>query len=297
MADNTSSRQGDSAIPNWLEKAYAERAIQRFLDVDGVSISYRVWREELHDTVLLVHGGAASSHWWDHLAPLLPRNRRIVAIDLSGHGDSDFRDAYDVPSWGREVVSVAQLFGGTESVVLIGHSMGGKVSVEAQRHAAFAGLILLDSPFRERGSPEAAGREKRAGGTSRKYASQQQAVEHYKIGGLRAPVIPHLMRHVAQTAVRETAEGWTWRFDRGVFAFPDVTVDRLEPLTCPAVLLRSELGFITDVLMEGMRARLGNSLRVMEIPQAGHHGLLDQPLAVLTALLGILTAWEWLPRR
>ena len=55
---------------------------------------------------MLVHGGAAHSGWWDHVAPLLTWHR-VVALDLTGHGDSDRREVYDMRLWAREVVAVA----------------------------------------------------------------------------------------------------------------------------------------------------------------------------------------------
>ena len=51
---------------------------------------------------MLVHGGAAHSRWWDHIAPMLTEGWRVVAVDLSGHGDSDRRDHYSLDTWARE---------------------------------------------------------------------------------------------------------------------------------------------------------------------------------------------------
>ena len=48
----------------------------------------------------------AEAHWWDHIAPLLP-GRQVVAIDLSGHGESGNRENYNARQWAREIVAVA----------------------------------------------------------------------------------------------------------------------------------------------------------------------------------------------
>ena len=74
--------------------------------VDGASIAYRMWGDPAHRSIVLVHGGAAHSRWWDHIAPLLTSGWRVVAVDLSGHGDSDRRDRYSLDTWAREVLAV-----------------------------------------------------------------------------------------------------------------------------------------------------------------------------------------------
>ena len=50
--------------------------------------------------IVLVHGGAAHAHWWDHVAPLLAQEYCVVALDLSGHGDSGRRDRYPTSTVG-----------------------------------------------------------------------------------------------------------------------------------------------------------------------------------------------------
>jgi pimeloyl-ACP methyl ester carboxylesterase len=59
-----------------------------------------------------------------------PRHR-VVAIDLAGHGESGMgRSSWTMPAFGADVVAVADQLGLTD-LVLVGHSMGGDVIVEA----------------------------------------------------------------------------------------------------------------------------------------------------------------------
>ena len=73
--------------PSWFSEAIANVPQMRSIEVDGLRIAYRVWGDESLPGLILVHGGAAHSGWWDHIAPLLT-SHRVVAPDLSGHGDS-----------------------------------------------------------------------------------------------------------------------------------------------------------------------------------------------------------------
>ena len=100
---------------------------------------------------MLVHGTAAHARWWDHVGPLLPAGMRVVALDLSGHGDSDRREQYSFDRWAQEVVAVAADGGVSGPPVVIGHSLGGSIAIgAATRYGdALAGIVVIDSPLHE----------------------------------------------------------------------------------------------------------------------------------------------------
>src|SRR3954463_5016895 len=93
--------------PDWFTNAIAVRPDDVTVDVDDARVHYRRWGEADHPGLVLVHGGAAHSGWWDHIAPLLSDEYCVVAPDLTGHGESDRRAGYDLGTWAREVVAVA----------------------------------------------------------------------------------------------------------------------------------------------------------------------------------------------
>ena len=76
--------------------------------VADAPVAYRAWGEPGGRGIVLVHGGAAHSRWWDHIGPLLASDRRVVAIDLSGPGDSGRRPSYSLDRWADEVLAVAE---------------------------------------------------------------------------------------------------------------------------------------------------------------------------------------------
>src|SRR5712692_3811545 len=60
------------------------------VQVNGLSLQvYRWGRPELRPALLL-HSLAGHSHWWDWVAPLLTEDFHVVAVDLRGHGGSDW---------------------------------------------------------------------------------------------------------------------------------------------------------------------------------------------------------------
>jgi pimeloyl-ACP methyl ester carboxylesterase len=138
--------------PEWFTKALATAPEGRRVDVDGTAISYLAWGDRSARGLVLVHGGGAHAHWWDHIAPLLALDRRVVALDLSGHGDSGRRDTYTLGAWAAEVLAVAADAGLTEPPTVIGHSMGGLVTLRlaSLQGARLAGAVVIDAPVRDR---------------------------------------------------------------------------------------------------------------------------------------------------
>ena len=97
----------NESAPKWFVDALAAPVETGRVTVAGASIAYRAWGEEDRPGIVLVHGGMAHSRWWDHVAPQLAAGCRVVALDLSGHGDSDHREGYSLDLWAEEVLAVA----------------------------------------------------------------------------------------------------------------------------------------------------------------------------------------------
>jgi pimeloyl-ACP methyl ester carboxylesterase len=66
----------------------------------------------------------------------------------------------------------------------------------------------------------------------------------------------------------------------------------LSDVGCRLALLRSEFGLVTPDIGASMFEKLGRVTPVIEIPEAGHHAMLDQPLLLLTALRTLLADWD-----
>jgi len=136
--------------PDWLERALAVEAEQSSVEVDGCDINVLAWGERGLPGIVLVHGGAAHARWWAPIAPLIGEYR-VVALDLSGHGDSGRRPEYRVDLWTEEVLAAADFSGASGAPVVVGHSMGGFVAVATAVAGGerVAGTIVLDSPMVE----------------------------------------------------------------------------------------------------------------------------------------------------
>ena len=99
---------------------------------DGTRIAYRV-QGQGQPALVFVHGWSCDSGYWDaqvaHFAPC----HRVLAVDLAGHGASGAgRSEWTIAHFAEDVAAVAAQEK-LDRVVLIGHSMGGPVCLEAAR--------------------------------------------------------------------------------------------------------------------------------------------------------------------
>ena len=279
--------------PAWFSAALAVAPEERATKYEGTSIAYRAWGDPADRNIVLVHGGAAHSRWWDHIAPLLARGWRVVAMDLSGHGDSGRRERYSLDVWAREVLAVVTGAGTAASTVVIGHSMGGLVTLRLATLAGsqIAGAVAIDSPIRDMAPEDRAARQHRAFGPLRVYPTREAAIARFRPIPDQ-PVLPWVAGHVAATSIRPAEGGWTWKFDPQVFARDTLTPELLTRLDCRVALFRAEHGLVTPQQGEAIYDRLGRIAPLIEIPVAGHHIMLDEPVALAAALRTLLADWD-----
>ncbi|MDP2014288.1 MAG: alpha/beta hydrolase, partial [Actinomycetota bacterium] len=205
----------DSA-PTWFTEAIADAPEHVDIAIRGANVHARVWGDRSLPGLMLLHGGSAHSGWWDHVAPQLARANRVVAVDLSGHGDSEWRESYSMSLWADEVMTVAtELIDGPP--VLIAHSMGGGVALAAaaEHPDSVAGLIVIDTaldPRRlERDGMRPALRPPRI------HETFEGAVARFRTIPEQDVVLPYVGKHVAEQSLKQVEGGWTWKYDPNFF--------------------------------------------------------------------------------
>ena len=283
----------DAAVPPaWFTQALSVPVTERMTVLDGVPIAYRMWGSSPNGRgIVLVHGGAANSRWWDHIGPLLAADRSVIAIDLSGHGDSGRRESYSFDAWAREILAVAA-DAGIDAPTVIGHSMGGVVTLRlaALYGSRIEGAVVIDSPVRNLAPEQHAARDRRVFRELRVYESKEAAIAHFRPVPDQ-PVLGYIADHVAAASVCQADGGWTWKWDPRIFVLepPGAPLTRLD---CRVALFRAEHGIMSAEMSEIMYDRLGRVAPLIEIPAAGHHIMLDQPIALVAALRTLLSDWD-----
>jgi pimeloyl-ACP methyl ester carboxylesterase len=110
---------------------------------------------------------------------------------------------------------------------------------------------------------------------------------------------PRLLAEVAQYSVRPFEsggqQGWTRASDPNLFPdFGGRSICALvAAMACPMAYVHGEESYIVrDEMLEGIRANFPAGSPCVEIPDAGHHVILDQPVAVIAAVRLLDAMWS-----
>ncbi|MEW6196794.1 MAG: alpha/beta hydrolase [Bacteroidota bacterium] len=114
--------------------------------IDGVEISFDVIGEG-DIALVFIHGWSCDKSYWNYFKDGFAKDYKVVAIDLAGHGASGLnRENYTVELFGEDVTAVVNHLM-LNKVILIGHSMGGAVIIEAAKRlpGKVLGLVGVDT--------------------------------------------------------------------------------------------------------------------------------------------------------
>ena len=113
---------------------------------DGVHIEYRTFGKG-DPAIILIHGWATDANYWNAQLGPLKAKYTVVAVDLAGHGaSSNTRTDWSMESYGEDVAVVARQLPNPR-IILVGHSMGGTVALEAAKRIGdrVVGIIAIDA--------------------------------------------------------------------------------------------------------------------------------------------------------
>ena len=290
--------------PPWFSRALKEVPERRHVEVEGARIETLVWGESGRPGLLFLHGHGAHADWYSFVAPFFAARHRVVALSWSGMGGSGWRPAYSMAQFAREAVAVAEataLFETPSPPVVVGHSLGGMAALglAADFGERFAAAVIVDPPvFRpQRIAAEKAKQPPRYNlRPHNAYPTLAAALARFRLLPPQPCDNLFLLDHIARLSLREVeagGAGWTWRFDWGLWS----RLTRRNPMPliaaarCPLALVRggrSRLMSREDAAH--MMSLLPAGSPFVEVPEADHHVMLDQPLAFVAAIEALLAS-------
>ena len=279
--------------PGWFADALEIPCEKIPLVHDGARIELLAWGERGKPGLLLQHGNRAHVHWWTPVAATLSDRFRVAAISPSGMGASDWREHYSVRGYGGELMAAANAAGLFDAgpPVFVGHSFGtGPVLSAAQHYGKqFAGIILADTRIVENMPKFDIGQAPR----HRIYPDLATALSRFRLAPTQPCENLYYLDWIARHALREVpvneagGPGWTWRFDPTQWDKLE-DIDRWAAATqtnCPMAMIFGERSSVLEPgYLDGLKAHMPAGTRFEIIPDAAHHLMLDQPLAVTEAI-------------
>jgi pimeloyl-ACP methyl ester carboxylesterase len=282
--------------PAWFDAAMAEPPVTSFVDVDGGSIEVLAWGEPDAPPLILIHGNGANASVWRPLGPILGRDHRVIAFSWPGMGLSEWRPPYSMAGFASALIGVADrtgLFDHPIKPVIAAHSLGaGPTALAVHHHGArFAGAITLDSAIRPPDVTPLTFPEMRP---HHVYPTREAIFAKYRLNPPQPVAIPAYVEMLAEHAIKAVDGGWTWRFDPSLwrrFQLSEVWQEYGAP-ACPIAIVVGALSELMQPIRAMVQAHLPPGTPYVEIPEAYHHVMLDQPIAVVAAIRAFASVWQ-----
>lgn len=268
-------------------------------------LNYVVWGDEGNPPVLLIHGGRDHARNWDDVADaLVAEDYAVYAVDLRGHGDSDWAlgGMYSLPEFTADIAAFTDHLG-RDPLPVVGHSLGGAVTLQyagvfpdrVTRVAAIEGLgpgVREPRPAHLRMREWIAQLKDYEHRTPRRYRTLEAATA--RMQEANPHLTPRMAHHLAKYGVRRHEDGaYTWKFDNYIRMHSPYEFDIADAreiwnqITRPVLLVRGDKSWGKDPERDG-KASAFHDYRSVQIPNAGHWVHHDQLDAFLAELLPFL---------
>lgn len=287
--------------PKWFKESLAKEPEKLSIKVKGATITYNAWGKKENPGILFVHGGMAHADWWSFIAPYFLETHRVIALNLGGMGDSAWRKEYTTELWGEEIVKVCEKEK-LRKTIIVGHSLGGLCCVVAasQFKSKLYGLVIVDTAIVPPSKiPDKLDFKIKA---NKIYKSVNDAKSRFRLVPPQGEGLDYIMEYIADKSLKQVKNGWTWKFDpkymkmftaSGFKKRQEVYSKKLQNLKCRVAVFRGEKSFFfqggTDKYMHEL---LDKKSPIISIPEAHHHIMVDQPLALISALRALIIDWD-----
>ncbi len=285
-------------IPDWFGRFTSQPLFDHVTNIKGTEIHYQTWNDHDKPGLLFIHGYAAHSHWWDFIAPAFTSDYRVGAIDLSGSGDSGHRQRYSAAVFAEEILTVADQLG--NNTTLIGHSFGGSMArVAAYLHpGCFSGLVLVDSVI-----PQSRGSRKPPPMPRLKdhfYPTIETGMKRFRLRPPQPCANQFLVDYIAAKSLKKTNRGYVFKLDQALFSkmkenpatdLPDAAT-MIGNIDCPTAFIYGENSRFFPPENIPQLTDLFPQANLKNIPDAGHHVFLDQPLDFIRTLEELLANFQ-----
>ncbi|MFG2132882.1 alpha/beta fold hydrolase [Streptomyces sp. NPDC048751] len=254
------------------------------LEVDGVALTYddEGPRDAAEVPLVFIHGWTANRHRWDHQVAHFAEQRRVIRLDLRGHGESDGAGVRTIEELATDVVALLDHLK-VDRFVPVGHSMGGMIAqtLALTHPERVERLVLVNSISRMTYS---------RGRGLLMAASTLVPFKLFVATNIQRAFAPGYPREEIRSYIRSSADtprevvmtlyGAMRAFD---------VLDRVGEIRVPTLLVHGYHDIQLPV-KQMLRMATGYPDAVIRIIDAGHELPVEKPAELTAALDGFLTA-------
>ncbi len=270
----------------------------KYITVNNLKFHYLEWGNSENPTIILIHGIAQTCHSWDFISLGLSEKYRVIALDLRGHGDSEWAPDknYNIEAYSDDLHKIIEKLN-LNNFILIGLSIGGKTcfTYASQHLEKIRALAIVDA------APEniQAGYKNMS-----KFMKQKDELD--SIDEFIDRILKYNPRRSRQQAkgsiihnIKQMENGkWTWKYD-SFFRTPQKHIQnpdkiaktlwsRLEKVMCPTLIVRgAQSDLVASEITEKM-SNIMNNATIVTVKNAGHLVPGDNPAGFQTAINNFL---------
>lgn len=258
--------------------------VDRYVTVNGLRIHYLDWGLSGKQPLLLLHGIARVAHTFDHLAPHFSKNYHVIAVDMRGHGDSDWdtQGAYLVEDYVKDVEALVDQLK-LRNIVAWGNSTGGRVAqVLAGLHPDLVSAVIAEDVGPERPPAISDRRARRMSQEENGWAGVDDLFAQAKIENPRTA--DPILRAFVQHGSKQRADGRVvWKRDPAIGRgfIPTELWRFVRQIKAPIIYI---LGGASTIVPPETQAQLKRALAQAEIvtmPGLGHYPSDEDPAGFL----------------
>lgn len=285
----------EAPTPSDTRAPYEDRS----MTINGLRIHYLDWGTQGKQPFIMLHGIARTAHSFDHFAPYFNRDYHVLAIDMRGHGDSDWHPegAYLVEDYVKDLEALVERLN-LRTIVLTGNSTGGRVAqVYAGLHPENVAALIVEDVGPERPREIASNFARRVEQEANGWASEEELLATLMKDSGR--IAEQLQRtHVGHGTKRRPDGRLVWKRDPNLIqGFVPTDLWRyVSRITAPTLYILG--GGSTIVPLETQR-RLKQTLPRSDIvimPGLGHYPHLEAPADFLAVVKNFLSRTNRAPR-
>ncbi len=249
---------------------YADRTVT----VNGLKIHYLEWGANTKPALILLHGISKHAHTFDHIAVDFARDYHVLAVDMSGHGDSGWspEGAYLVEDYVKDIEGLfSQL--GIRRATLLGNSTGGRVvQVFAGMHPELVEKLIVEDvgPERPQDIADAFARQVRQDADG--WASEDDLVRQLVSRNQRTP--EPLLRTYAHFGTKKRDDGrLIWKRDPNLVKGFVVTElwTHVSKITSPTLYVIGGASRIVPAAAQERLKRTLPNVQIVTMPGLGHY--------------------------
>jgi esterase len=269
-----------SALPSAQAQNPVQQPADRYVTVNSLRLHYLDWGGADKPPLIMLHGIARVARTFDHIAPRFTEQYHVIAIDMRGHGDSDWDPAaaYLVEDYVKDLEAfVGQLR--LRTLTLWGNSTGGRVAqVYAGLHPDLMSALIVEDVGPERPRSIADNFARQVQQDAKGWSSEDELFAQLKAGN--QGVSDDQLRAYAHFGTKPTADGRiVWKRDPNLAkGFVETELwQYVRKIACPTIYVIGGRSTIVPVETQEQLKKTIRGVEVVTMPGLGHYPSQEKP--------------------